>query len=395
MVTGARELALAGRRLRVCMVTTTLPLGGAESLQLEVLSRLDPVRFTAEVICLRDAGQMAARFRSAGIAVTVMGRRRAQHLLTPLILAAELRRRRVDIVLVTPHHAALYIAPAAARLAGVKGTVLGLHQIGGKRIGIPSLPPRGVELMWLIDALVLLTAAQRDYLVAEEGLGRFPWRRVRHATIPNGIVVRPPPDASAAARARASLGLPDGDVVLGMVAALRPEKNHELLLRAAARLLPGRPNMRVALVGSGAREPILRQLAGDLGIAPRVGFHGFRDDVADLLPALDVVCLTSDQETFPISVLEAMAAARPVVMTDPAGVPPIVIEGVTGHLVPVGDEDALVDSLGRLLDDPALRARMGARGRERAVRHFPLTQTVRRYEELFIRLARHAGAGGP
>lgn len=380
---------MGGGRVRVAMVTTTLPLGGAESLQLELLSGLDPARFDAEVVCLREAGDMAPRFAAAGVPVHVMGRRRLQHLLTPAVLAAELRRRRVDVVLVTPHHAALYIAPLAARLAGVGGTVLGLHQIGGKRIGIPSLPPGGVELMWLIDALVLLTPAQYDYLVREEGLGRFPWRRVRRATIPNGIGIGPAPGAPERTRARELLGLAPDDLAVGVVAALRPEKAHDLFLRACARLVRRHGRLRPVLVGSGALEPRLRALAGSLGIGERVVFTGFRDDVADLLPGLEIKCLTSVQETYPVSVLEAMAAARPVVMTGPEGVPEIVRDGETGYVIPVGDEDALVDRLGRLLDDPDLRRRMGMRGRERAEREFPLTRTLRRYEELFTRLAAH------
>lgn len=369
------------------MVTAEIPLGGAESLQLEVLAGLDRDRFRAEAICLRRGGQMAPRFEAAGIPVHVMGRRRLQHLATPLVLARELRRRRVDVVLATVHHAALYMGPLAARLAGVGGTALGLHQIGGKRIGIPSLPPGGVELMRLIDALVLLTPAQLDYLVAEEGFGRFWWRRTHHEVIPNGIRIPPPPGPGDRAAARAALGLGTDDLAVGIVAALRPEKAHDLLLRACARLAPAHPGLRVVLIGSGAREAELRALADALGIAGRTVFAGFRDDVPALLPALDVTCLTSVQETYPISVLEAMAAARPVVMTDPEGVPEIVLDGRTGYVVPVGDEDALADRLARLLADPELRAGMGAAGRERAEREFPLERTLRRYEQLFLRLA--------
>jgi glycosyltransferase involved in cell wall biosynthesis len=189
-------------------------------------------------------------------------------------------------------------------------------------------------------------------------------------------------------RARAALGLAPDDLVVGCVAALRPEKRHELLLGAAARLVPRHPRLRVVLLGSGEREGELRAAAAALGLADRVVFAGFRTDVVSLLPALDVKALASVQETYPVSVLEAMAAARPVVMTDPPGVPDIVVDGVSGFRVPVGDEAALADRLDRLLADPALRQGMGARGYERAAREFPIERTLAGYEELFRRLAR-------
>jgi glycosyltransferase involved in cell wall biosynthesis len=94
------------------------------------------------------------------------------------------------------------------------------------------------------------------------------------------------------------------------------------------------------------------------------------------------------KETFPISVLEAMAAGLPVIATDCGALGDIISEGVEGYLVPVGDDAALADRLRGLLDDPGLRARMGAAGRERAEREFAIERTVAGYEDLITRLAR-------
>lgn len=373
-------------RIGVALVADELPLGGAESLQLRVLSGLDPARFAARALCLRREGTMAGRFREEGVPVSVMGRRGRRHLGTVPALARELRSGGTDVVLLATHGATMALAPFAARLAGA-GTVLGLHQTGGKDIGIPSFPHRSVEIAWMLDALVLLTRAQLDYLRSEEGYGRFPWRRTRIAVIPNGIDVPPPPTPEDRARARRALGLADGDEAVGILAALRPEKDHDLLLRAVARLAPARPALRLVLIGSGAREQELRSLAADLGVADRTVFAGFRPDAVALLAGLDVKCLVSVQETFPTSVLEAMAAAVPVVMTDPPGVPDLVVDGVTGLRIPVGDADALAAALTRLLDDPAERARMGSAGRRRAETEFPIGRTVGRYAELFAAVA--------
>jgi glycosyltransferase involved in cell wall biosynthesis len=375
------------------MLTGSLPLGGAESLQLQVLAGIDRAAFHSEVLCIREPGQMAPRFEEAGVPVSVLGRRRAQHVLTVPILARWFRARRIEVVLLTPHHIPVYLGPLAARLGGVRGTALGLHQIGGKEIGIPSFPPGGIETVSMIDALILLSPAQLDYLRAEEGLDSRPWRTVRHAIIPNGVPVGPAPTAEDEARAREALGLAADDLVVGMVAALRPEKSHETLLDAAARLAGRHPRLRVVLLGSGDREEALRAHAADRGIDDRTVFAGFRSDVGRLLPALDVKALTSVQETYPVSVLEAMAAARPVVMTDPPGVPEIVADGATGYRVPVGDVDAVADRIDRLLSDAALRRAMGTAGYARARDEFPIERTLSRYEQLFRKLARRPEEG--
>ncbi|HWH13797.1 MAG TPA: glycosyltransferase [Miltoncostaeaceae bacterium] len=376
----------AGPTTGVALVADSLPLGGAESLNMRVLAGLDRDRFHPMAICLREPGLMADAYRAAGVDVHVMGRRGLAHLGTVPLLARELRRRDVGAVLLVPHHATMATAPLAARLAGA-GTALGLHQIWGARIGIPSFPHHTVEIAFLLDALVLLTRAQAQYLRDEEGFGRFPWRRTRIALIPNGIDIPPPPTPADRAWARSELGLPAAAPAVGILAALRPEKDHELLMRAVSRLRIAHPDLHLVLIGSGAREAELRAAAAALGIGGATVFAGFRPDAVRLLAGLDVKCLVSVQETFPTSVLEAMAAGLPVVTTDPPGVPDLVVEGLTGHRIPVGDEDALVARLGALLADADARRRMGAAGRLRVEREFPITRTVARYGELFAALA--------
>lgn len=373
--------------IRLCMVTAAIPLGGAERLQMAVLAGLNALGMRCEVLCLREAGQMAPQFEEAGIPVTVMARRRAQHALTVPVLARWFRERRTDVVFCTTHVPALHLGLVAARLAGVRGTMLGLHQTGGVGIGLPSLPRRSVDLLFLLDALVLLSREQLDYVRTVEGYGTRPWRRPPFAIIPNGVPVGPPPDAAARAAARADLGLTPADEVVGCVAALRPEKDHETLLRALVRVAQVRPAARLVLVGSGPREDAVRAAVDEMGLGDRVVFAGFRTDVERLLPAFDVFCLSSVQETYPVSVLEAMAASLPVVMTDPPGVPEVVAEGRTGHRVPVGDDAEMAARLGALLADPAMRVRMGAAGRDRVEREFSFDRTLGRYAALVSELA--------
>jgi glycosyltransferase involved in cell wall biosynthesis len=248
------------------------------------------------------------------------------------------------------------------------------------------LPRHVVETLFLSQALVLLAPSQGRYLHDEEGVGRFPWRRAPEVVIPNGIVLPPPPTPDRRADARARLGLRDDEVVLGIVARLSAQKAHHVLLEAVAALEPGPRPIRLVIVGGGAEEPRLRALAAELGIAERTLFTGVRDDVREILPAFDVSCLSSVHEGAPLVVLESMAAGVPMVATDCGALRDLVDDGGDGFLVPVGDPAALAARLARLVDDPQLRADMGARARARAEREYSIETTVQGFQHLFTGL---------
>jgi len=371
----------------------SLPIGGAESLLLSVLSGLDRDRFAPEVLCLRTPGAMAPRFVAAGVPVFVLGHRRAQHLLTPSSLVRWFRKRRASIVMLTSHVAAHAFGPTAARAAGVDGTVVSVHMTGGKRLGLPTLPWHAMQQMPLVDVLVTVSQQQLDYLVEEERFRSRPWRQARTEVISNGVSIREAPGAAARYAARESLGVAPDDEAVGIVAALRAEKAHEVFLEAGAKIVAARPAARLLVIGEGERRDELEALAGRLGIAERTIFTGYRPDARDLLPALDVACLTSVQETFPMAPLESLEAGVPVVMTDCGDMGRFIEDGVTGYLVAVGDDSALAARVCELLADPALRRRLGETGRMQVTRRFSLDRTIRAYERLFSELASRSAAG--
>lgn len=173
-----------------------------------------------------------------------------------------------------------------------------------------------------------------------------------------------------------------------MVARLSAQKEHEVALAAFAKMIADCPTAALLLIGTGPREQELRGLAADLGVAHRVRFLGVRDDVPDLLPGLDVSCLSSVHEGVPLVLAESMAAAVPVVATGCGSVPDMVTDGVEGFVVGVGDHDALADRLIALASDPDLRRRLGAAGRDRARREFDIADTARSYERLVTEVTR-------
>jgi len=199
--------------------------------------------------------------------------------------------------------------------------------------------------------------------------------------LPNGIDCRrfaTAPDAGLVA----ALGIREGTAVVGTVAALRPEKNLERLIRVFA-ALSRTIEAQLVIVGDGPERPALVQAAADLGIATHVVFAGTLDQPERLLGRFDVFALTSDTEQMPYSVLEAMAASLPVVATDVGDVKRMVAPENAEFVVSAGDEEPLEQGLRRLLKDPLLRTQIGGANRLRVHREYAMDQMIERYDGLF------------
>jgi glycosyltransferase involved in cell wall biosynthesis len=166
---------------------------------------------------------------------------------------------------------------------------------------------------------------------------------------------------------------------------LFPRKGIRFLIEAAAQLTPRFPDLHLVLAGDGFERPELVALAERLGIGPRVTFLGWVPNTA--LPpyyrAAAVSVIPSLEEGFGIPAAEAMGCEVPVVATDAGGLPEVVEHGVTGLVVPRGDSTALAGAIGSLLEDPALRLRMGKAGRERALKHFDWDRTAEQFEAVY------------
>jgi glycosyltransferase involved in cell wall biosynthesis len=235
-------------------------------------------------------------------------------------------------------------------------------------------------LDWLLARLATRTIA---ISAAVRGrLGRWPEAYRRCVVVPNGLDLSAFVPARDRATVRRSLGLSPGDRVVGVVGRLAPFKGHEFLLQAFARLRAEDARIRLLVVGDGPRRAALERQAIELGIADAVQFTGHREDVADLLPTMEVFVLPSVAEDFGRVLLEAMALERPVVATEAGGVPEIIERQVCGLLVPPADPQALADAVRTLLADPALGRAMGRAGRQRVEsafslqRHAELVQAV-------------------
>jgi glycosyltransferase involved in cell wall biosynthesis len=194
---------------------------------------------------------------------------------------------------------------------------------------------------------------------------------------------------------RRYLGIPDGRFVVGWVGRMTAVKRGDDVLAGFKLLRERGVEATLCLVGDGPDRPHLEQRAHELGIIRDTLFVGYQEDVGPLYAAFDALVLPSGNEGTPVSVIEALAAGRPVVATKVGGVPDVVRDGEDGFLVGTGATDELADRLTRLAGDPALRERLGAAGRERVLPRYAVERLVDDVDRLYRSLLDAAGLRAP
>ncbi len=182
---------------------------------------------------------------------------------------------------------------------------------------------------------------------------------------------------------RAELRTPPEATVIGTVARLHPSKAQDLLLRAFATVRQHDPAAVLWLIGDGEQRAALEREARQLGIAGHVRMPGTRDDVRDILAAIDLFALPSRWEGMPNALMEAMAAGRPAVASDIDGIRELVTDGVTGWLVPADQPEALAQKMLEILADRDRAARIGQAGMAHVRAHFSVERMADDYEELY------------
>jgi len=284
-------------------------------------------------------------------------------------------------------------------LSGLKanflGRLLGRLSGHGKILGgLWSKYPSGIKRNWTlwIDRLtfklslgyVSNSQAAIDFLVAHGYDRRKFW------LIHNGIDIKPFYRRSDAEKEtiKREYELPLNKPIITCVANLRPPKGHEYLIRALHELKNEGPDFLALLVGDGPLRGELEKLVQELELSEQVRLLGSRDreEIPEILAITDIFVLPSLWEGLPTAIIEAMAAGCPVVATNVAGIPEVVVDGKTGFLVPPRDPQALADKIKLLLQDQALRERMGQAGIERVKQHFTIERMVRKYEGLYRKL---------
>lgn len=377
-VSGARQ---PDRRRVLTLIHNPAAMGGAEKVAVDLATSLDRDRFEPLFCAIKRprAPTREGELRAAGVPFFPLDRGSIRDPRGLAALVRLLRRERVDIL-----HSHLWDANVMASVAGrlARTPVLVAHE---HTWSFEGEPVRVATDRFLVarsaSAFVCVSAADRRKMIEIE---RIPPERIRVVT--NGIAPLPAPSGR---DVRAELGLAPTAQVIGVVAVFRMQKRLDILVRALARLARRLPDPQLVIagddVGLGARRQV-EQLAEALGLTSRLHVLGQREDIADVLAAFDVACLASDYEGMPLSLMEYMAAGKPIVSTGVGGVVEMIEHGVEGLLVPRREPDALAEALETVLTNRGLAESLGRAAQARQRRDFSLEAVVARVEDLYDEL---------
>ena len=356
---------------------TSFDPGGTERQMTELVRRLDRSRWEVHLACFEASGpwfERAAEHAASVAEFPVTSFARPGVLRHVRDFAAWCRLRRIAVVQATEIYSNVFALPAAA-LAGVPA------RIGSRRGMNPERTRALVALQRGAYACATRIVANSHASASQLRREGVPARRI--AVVPNGLDFAPfsPRVPRPTLRQVTAVGN------------LRPLKGHDVLIEASAGILERFPDARFEIIGDGPARGALIEQARTRGVAHAFTFGGHSGDIPARLAESDIFVHPSRSESFPNAVLEAMAAALPIVASGVGGVGELIDDGRTGWLVPPGEHEALARRVIQLMEDPKAAARAGAAARDEAEARFSFDRMIAGFDDIyFAELTRHGAA---
>jgi glycosyltransferase involved in cell wall biosynthesis len=351
---------------------------GVKRLFAWIIPRFDPARFEVSLVSLRRRDLSEETLDALGIDITYLHKTKFDPSTLPALLKV-IDRKEIDIL-----HMHGYGATTFGRVAGAIRripTILHEHANLTDTPGFQKVADRLLEPV--TDIAIAVSRSTAEFVINAR---LIPARKVKvvYLGAPLDEFGRRRTPAEIAA-ARAALGLAPDECAIGTVTRLHDSKGNEYLVEAAAGVLRARPHARFFLVGEGPLRPALEEQARALGLGDRFVFVGFARDVASALAAFDLSVFPSLWEGTPLTLFEALAAAKPIVATDADGLVDVLTDRQDALIVPRRNAEALADRIVWLIDRPEERARLGAAARETG-RQYDIDAFVRKMERLYVLL---------
>jgi len=348
---------------------------GVKRLFAWMIPRFDPARFDVSLVSLRKKDLSEETLESFGVDITYLHKGKFDPATLPALLKV-IDRKKIDIL-----HLHGYGATTFGRLAGAMRRLPAILHEHANLTDTPwfqKLADRALEPV--TDIAIAVSKSTADFVINAR---LIPPRKVK--TVYLGVPLdefsrtRTPDEIAAARR---ELGVQPGEAAIGTVTRLHDSKGNSYLVDAAALVLKERPNARFFLVGEGPLLPDLQAQASALGLGDRFVFHGFAKDVAAVVSAFDLSVFPSLWEGTPLTVFEALAMGKPIVATDADGLVDVLTHDRDALIVPRRDAPALAAAIVRMIDDPALRGRLGAAARDTG-QQYDIAAFVRKMERLY------------
>jgi glycosyltransferase involved in cell wall biosynthesis len=377
------ERSIPGPPRVAVIVISDLQFGGAQRQVVELCNRMDPQRYEMHIVSLAEYVPLSRTLKHAGSRLYTISKKNKWDFTVAFQLARLLRKLKADVV-----QGYLFDACVAARIAGkLAGTRL---VVDSERNCLGTFKKRH-HLAYratrsFVDIVVANSSAGADFNHREFGLEKSRYRVV-HNGVDTDRFTR-----GNSAELRRKLGWDEGDLVVGMFASFKRQKNHQLLLKAAPEILKKFPNARIALVGdelyqgrdgSGELKKSIEREIERIGMNDRFLFMGNRDDVDQIYGACDLTVLPSLHEGTPNVALESMASGVPVVATKVADNEFVIPDGRVGYLVDLDDHAALAERISCLLEDHALRRKLGEQARAWVLEEFSCQRLADKTADVF------------
>ncbi|UCD63463.1 MAG: glycosyltransferase family 4 protein [Candidatus Zixiibacteriota bacterium] len=373
------------QKIKVCHIISGDLWAGAE-IQAYILLRTlsaEPDLCLSTVVL--NEGTLAEKLRESGIEVTVVDESRNGFFRILSAVANHLKGRQIDII-----HSHRRKENVLAGLLKGKGISRHLVQtVHGSREPFMGIK-RVKEAVYAVINMHYTRGSFDRVLPVSYDIERTLAGKVERSqlrTVHNSVDLNELRTSRSAAEVRKEFGMAEDRPILGTAGRMVPIKGFDVFLKAAAVIHGQRPDVNFLLAGDGPLMTQLKRMAESMNIHRQVRFPGFRDDLPDIINALDLFVVSSHHEGIPTVVLEAMALGRPVVATNVGGMPEIIEHETSGLLVSPGDSEGLARACLRIMDDSALREKLAAAARQRVTEEFSATQQAGRVAEVYRELA--------
>jgi glycosyltransferase involved in cell wall biosynthesis len=367
--------------ISVLQFSNTLTRGGVEEHMLSLLQGLDRRVFQLYLACTPAVLKQIGSDIPNDVEVLPIELVSFSSAKAALQLARFLRKKRIQIVHSHMFQSSMLASPIA-KLCGVRVVIetphIREHWRRGwlkRRFFVDRLVARTV------DHYVAVSGANAEYLAQIKGLPARKIGIIRSASDVSSF----DPGRIAPSGLRESLAFGSHDPVLVVVGRLEPQKGHEVLLKAMPAVVREIPQVRLVCLSEGQLRSDLERQVVALGLTNNVRFVGYQPDIRDWLALSDLTVLPSFFEGLPLTVIESLAAGRPVIASAVDGVPEVVSHGENGLLVPAGNSEKLAEAICLLLKDPQLRQAMARKGREKVLQEFGVERLIRETHHLYLR----------
>ncbi len=356
--------------------------GGAETVLFNIANNLDRDLFIPSVALFRP-GWFYDFLAEHGIQVSVIPSQKSWDFAFLFRLIRFCRNNEIKVI-----HAHL---PGANLYGSIAGKILGIPVICTfhNELALPGAHERYRNLRYFLirnfasSLIFVADFMKNEYLLK----AKFPVKKVQ--TIYNGVPEYPKDNNYSIEAFKKEIDFHDGEILIANIANFRTPKGHDILVDAAKLVCSKNRRAKFLLIGEEGDGTIKNRISDKIDsyqLRDKIKFLGFRKDIPQILRSIDIFLLASISEGLPVSIVEAMMAARPVIATNVGGIPEVVKSGQTGYLVNPGDPVSLADRISELVLNNELRLEMGERGKEFAISLFSLKTMISKYQELYLEL---------